>query len=555
MPPIRESAERPQNNVDVSREAEQRIKGLETLIGMMKKSAPIQAQDDIPELNSAKWDLKSVIVVKDYYFVLSNDGRDMQVLLIDAQGEMSVDETVPPPIKKAATLKIHAMRGTTPEPTMPSRPPVRSVPSPSRAPAPAPSARRETPAPAPTRVSEARTDVVPTGDASIDAVFDAFKGLSLSVKGENIPVTLDIRFSTAAGIASYLRKNNVPIARYESYLLTMNDQKNLLEKVLSRKSGRYAVEWRGDHFEAKAERYPIITTTATDVFETDATTNVEKSLITDRTLSRIARSTGMEYSYSDGTREYHRTDGLQYREKADGTRQFFDGSNKQPVMEKTGTGVNVFGPDGDKVNATRRPTESNVKSYADNLAKKLKTPEAIAAFVSQFYLSHEYKTSPDNARWLREAHSGVNPVKYEGETGNRQDVQRWDDTLIKGSGDCEDYALLAQELLERAGVKSFCMKVSIAHYEAVYFEPAGVDERGQKQFHVCNLGLSGFKRSVQTFSSLPEAARSLAIGSVASDGVHVLEMPKNRVDSDSEEGVIPLSGSQAEGYYKYFVRK
>lgn len=549
MPPI-ESRERPPSDVDVAQETEKRIKGLETLVSMMKKSAPIQPQADIPELNSAKWDLKNVIVLKDYYFVLSNDGRDMQVLLIDQNGEMSVDTTVPKYIKDAATFKIHAMRGTSPVPSPPRAP----APSPSRAPAAAPRAKREAPAPAPARAQEERREVAPTA-GSIEEMFEEFKNLSLSVNGDSVRVTLDSRLNSVTGMASYLRKNSVPIARYESYLRSMNDQKKLLETALSNMNRKYAVEWKGDHFEAKTPGYRI-RTTATDVFMIDGRTNIEKSLLSNRTVSRTPKATGTEYKYGDGTREYHRTDGIQYREKSDGTRQFFDGSNMQPVMEKTGTGVNVFGPDGDKVDAIRRPTESDVKRYADDIAKKLKTPEAIAAFVSQFYLSHEYKTSPDNAQWLREIQkNGANPVAYKGESGGNQEVQRWDDTLIKGSGDCEDYALLAQELLERAGVKAFCMKVSTVHYEAVYFEPAGVNESGQKQFHVCNLGLSGFKRSTQTFTSLPEAAKSLAIGSVASDGVHILEMPTKRVDSETEEGVIPLSGAEAEKYYKYFVRK
>ncbi len=553
MPPI-ESRERPPSDIDVSRETRKRVDRIESLIAGMERSDPIEPQNDVPELNAGKWDLNHIIKLGNDHFILSRDGREMEMLHIDDEGRMSTSTNVQPAIVSVAVEKIHAMRGT--DATSPSLDAPRSRTAPSRTPAAAPRAKREAPARAPARAQEERREVAPTA-GSIEEMFNEFKNLSLSVNGENIRVALDVRFSTPMGIASYLRKNGVPIARYESYLRSMNDQKNLLEKALSGKSRKYAVEWRGDHFEAKAERYPVITTTATDVFETDAMTNVETSLVTGHTLSRIARSTGTEYKYSDGTREFHRTDGIQYRETSKGARQFFDGSNKQPVMEKTSTGVNVFGPDGDKVNATRRPTTvPEAKRYADDLVKKLKTPEAIAAFVSQFYLSHEYKTSPDNAQWLREIQKNdANPVAYKGEAPNVQEVQRWDDTLIKGSGDCEDYALLAQELLERAGIKAFCMKVSIAHYEAVYFEPAGVDERGQKQFHVCNLGLSGFKRSTQTFTSLPEAAKSLAIGSVASDGVHVLEMPTKRVDSDTEEGIIPLSGSVAENYYKYFMRK
>ncbi len=521
----------------------------------------LQPDKDTPELDARTWDLKNVVNIGDFYFISGKNQTPpqrgapstypMQIVRIDGEGHLSEATDVPPAIVGAAAKKIMQMRGLAP--AAPAAPPAEAPPRPEQ---PRP------PAAAPERVRQ-------NDGSDIQSVFDALQFGPVTVGDASAEVRLSENLSTPVKLASFLRKNGIPVARYPTYTRTMQEQHASLSKVLAKSSGNWNVRFNGLNFEATAGEY-VIKTTATDVLIKGGKYRSETSLISGTTVGIMSKSSGSEYNYGDGTKEYHRTDSLQYRRKPDGTIQFFDGSNKQPTMEKKGDNITVFGPDGSGVDVLRRPKEADADRYINELAAKLKTPEAIGAYLSQFYLTHEYKGGSEHQSSLRVLQSpGKAPVNYQADPQGVQDVQRWDETLVKGKGDCEDYALLGQELLERAGIHAFAMMVDANHYQTAFFEPAGVDVNGRQQYHVCNVGLSGFQRSKATFTDLGEAAKSLWSGGgsavdtvlnakekkdsgVEGGGIVVQGMPKSKNDRDGEVGVVSYKD---QNYYKYYIRR
>ncbi len=562
--PLPESTERPKQAVDLPRETARSVAETERLLSSMEE-CELQPQKNKSELDGRKWDLKNVVGIGDFYFISGlnqNPAQSgapatypMQVLRIK-DGRISQAEDVPPAIVGAAAKKIMQMRGLAP---------AQSAAAPITPPTEAPPHREQPmPAAAPERARQ-------NEGSDIQSVFDALQFGPVTVGDSSAEVRLSENLSTPVKLASYLRKNGIPVARYATYTQTMREQHASLSKVLAKSSGNWTVRFIGSSFEATAGKYEI-KTTATDVLIKGGEYRSETSLISGTTVGITPKAVGVEYNYGDETKEYHRTDSLQYRKKPDGTIQFFDGSNTQPTMEKKGDNITVFGPDGSGVDVLRRPKEADADRYINELAAKLKTPEAIGAYLSQFYLTHEYTGSPEQLRSYEVLKKGNGPVNYQADPQGEQDVQRWDETLVKGKGDCEDYALLGQELLERAGIRSFAMLVDPNHYQAVFFENAGVDENGRQQYHACSVGLSGFQRSKETFTDLGEAAKSQWNGGsgvasgvdtilntnekeankVQDGGIVVQKMPNSRSDRSGTLGVVPY---KKQSYYAYYIRR
>lgn len=122
------------------------------------------------------------------------------------------------------------------------------------------------------------------------------------------------------------------------------------------------------------------------------------------------------------------------------------------------------------------------EAYADHIVKSLRTPEAIANYISA-YISFNG--------------SGIDGVvDYISEHGT-QDVQHPLATLERGSGDCEDFALLFEYMLEKAGVDALAMRKTSNHFMCVYFEERYVEMNGetQRRFDAVVLDTSGLRKT------------------------------------------------------------
>jgi hypothetical protein len=122
------------------------------------------------------------------------------------------------------------------------------------------------------------------------------------------------------------------------------------------------------------------------------------------------------------------------------------------------------------------------EAYADHIVENLRTPDAIASFISA------HVTFDGSGR------DGI--VDYVSERGT-QDVQHPLATLERGTGDCEDFALLFEYMLEKAGVEALAMRKTSNHFMCVYFEERYVEINGvsQRRFDAVVLDTSGLRRT------------------------------------------------------------
>ena len=122
------------------------------------------------------------------------------------------------------------------------------------------------------------------------------------------------------------------------------------------------------------------------------------------------------------------------------------------------------------------------EAYADHIVENLRTPDAIASFISA------HVTFDGSGR------DGI--VDYVSENGT-QDVQHPLATLERGTGDCEDFALLFEYMLEKAGVEALAMRKTSNHFMCVYFEERYIEINGvsQRRFDAVVLDTSGLRRT------------------------------------------------------------
>lgn len=414
----------------------------------------------------------------------------------------------------------------------------------------------------------------------VDSLFRDVQSLSIMIAGERVSVSMDSSLSSPQLLASFLRKRGVTPARYEVCARALRQHLAVAENGLQNtKSGPWKVVFVGNHFELQS-RDARLFTTMTSVLRMKGPGSA--STLEGEAVTVQERPTTTEYRFRS-KRELHRSDGtLQFRQEGD-QKQYFDGSNT-PLMERTNDRSYIVGVDGKRIDVARRVTKQSVDAYAKEIVDRLRSPEAIGAFVSQFWLSKEFKgATPENAQWLSQIQrEGANPVNFVLEKSDIQDVQHWRRTLVRGSGDCEDFALLAKELLKKTGIESFAMRVKQDHFETVYFEKAGI-ENGRQMYTVCTVGLLGFHRSVQTYPDLGSATKSLWAGNERKDlkdilpsisdvkdpttkqiisdvlkhgGAEVyLDQPENEDDGTRERtSVLPYGGQYAEAMFSRYVR-
>ncbi len=429
-------------------------------------------------------------------------------------------------------------------------------------------AKKEVPPPAvkktqtPAAPERTRETIAQGTENTPERLLEAIRGIRITVDGRDVPVNLDAKISSATALQSLLKRNSISAARYTTYAQNMRDHAHVLSAALVGKNPR-SVSFDGLRFSV-ADGSRTIVSTATRAYALDARGNV--STLSGTRVDFQDKPSGFEVTVN-GQREIHRTDGgLAVAEQA-GVRQFYDGSNQVPVLEQQNGETFIVGQGGSRV--SMRPRGS-IRSLAEagewgaGIAQTLRTPEAIGAFVSQFFYGQDYQKASEQADWKNnQIQKPASAIQYQHE--NTQDVQHWQRTLLQRSGDCEDFALLAQGLLAQAGIKSFTSLVTPSHYESVFFEPAGTDQSGRETYFVCSVGLRGFKRSTQAFSSLGEAVQSLwdPMNSGASSpsqfalkggtaGAIIHDQPKNPSD---KKGDVYTADYRDDTYFRQFIRR
>lgn len=350
-------------------------------------------------------------------------------------------------------------------------------------------------------------------NGSIESVHAALQDISIEAQGQKLPIDwLSLR-----ALSHFVATRNISPQRFAHYVKNMRDHAAILSNALENSSWRGRVRFNGECFVANNGQ-KTLTTTATMVLVTDGNRRGPKTL-DGRGVSEQKKPTSTEYRIG-GRREIHRNDGGLMAIEQGNRLQFFDGDNRRPVLEQVNKEKFIVGPSGERVGM--RPRGSNGLEWGRSIARSLRTPEAIGAFVSQFYYGPDYKRdgTPENTAWLSDVKDSSNPAQWVADPENRQIVQRWDKTLERRAGDCEDFALLAQGLLEQVGIQSFTVMVTKSHYETAFFERAA-----NGGYHVCTVGLGGFKRSTETFPTTGEAVATLWNGKQVSSAQFALTQP------------------------------
>ncbi|MBI3619460.1 hypothetical protein HY213_05515 [Candidatus Peregrinibacteria bacterium] len=200
-----------------------------------------------------------------------------------------------------------------------------------------------------------------------------------------------------------------------------------------------------------------------------------------------------------------------------------DGS-AETVTHDLPQGIYVFSPEGKpigryKVHREKAQAEGRTltpQQYLDEVASALKTPEQIGKFVSSLFSLEE------EGHKQREQEDGKTPNAaktivwtadppvldaYGRPTGEElQDVQHPFRTAERGKGDCEDFALFAQYLLEKIGVKSAVVRYSHNHYKCVYLEKHASE--GKTTYNYCAIDTGGHYPSPEYFETAGEAIQA-----------------------------------------------
>lgn len=472
MPPPIEKQRRPEQSKETpSSRTERAVSQIENKIDYYRQNiVPDRQSLDIDGYDRSTWNVDRVLKFENYLFIASRDGRiaGFQIVSRDQNGDQlaKLDMTKFPQIVSVLKEKF----GIAPTP------PVQR----------AEQARRNEEQ----RRPEARLDGTP------ESVLAVLQQISVESGGQK----LSVAWPSATALSRHLRTNGVPVSRYSQYVANIRDHASLLSSALRSSSFRGTVTFDGQHFRATDGQRTLMTT-ATRVLVQGrggafTTLNGERVTVDEKATTT---------QYTIGSRiEIHRRDGGIQMSKEGSLIRYYDGSNSRSLIERNGNDVRINGPYG---SVGMRP-RGDVRAYAREIAVNLRTPEAIGAFISQFYYGQDFKTLPQNAEWIGSIQQpGNNPIQYIGD-GSHETVQDWSTTLARGAGDCEDFALLAQELLRQVGITSITMMVDPTHYETVYFEkaPGG-------GYYVCTVGLKGFSRSKESFATRGQAVETLWNGS------------------------------------------
>ncbi len=477
MPPP-EIPRKPEQNMQLPAvRAERGVTQIESKIPYYQKNiVPDGKPFDVEGYDASLWRINDVLRYENNIFVASKDGKTIhgfKIVGTDEQGEIyrQLNMSQYPEITSVLRQKFHI----TPIPPI-----VRAE-----------QARQRE------EVRQPETRI----DGSVESVLSVLQQISVEARGEKLAVT----WPSASVLSRYLRTNNVPTTRYSQYVKNIRDHAALLSTALRSSSFGGRITFDGQNLYATDGRTTLMTT---------ATRVLKKSpggtftTLDGNNVGMRENATTTQYTIQGRTEVHRRDGGLQLVQEGS-TIRYYDGSNVKPLITKNGNDVSVSGPYGSVGVRPRGDTEA----YGREIASTLRTPEAIGAFISQFYHGQDFNgnTAEHNAYLSSIQSTSEKPVRYVPDVGNQ--TQDWKKTLERGAGDCEDFALLAEGLLRQAGIRAFAMMVSPRHYETVYFEKAS-----DGQYYVCTVGLRGFTRSTKTFPSLgtDRNVRPVRLGAVES---------------------------------------
>lgn len=198
---------------------------------------------------------------------------------------------------------------------------------------------------------------------------------------------------------------------------------------------------------------------------------------------------------------------------------FYDGDSSRPsIVRVNGTRARVrfsAGGDGEgadlehgsyvmgeggPVRLQRPQSQEQAHAYLQQVALSLRTPEAIGAFVSSYMTSHD-----SIGRSGRRIPS-LAVASFQSESGGQQYIQSAIETVMRATGDCEDFAVLASTLLQMAGISNVVARASSNHYKCVFLE------RTAAGYILCTIDTGGYSRSNRVFRSGAEAMASLWSG-------------------------------------------
>ncbi len=161
-------------------------------------------------------------------------------------------------------------------------------------------------------------------------------------------------------------------------------------------------------------------------------------------------------------------------------------------VPETGQPVAPFVKTGNAADDKRRATE-----FLNNAAARLRTPEQITAFVSSYidFTSNGDYYSKDNL-----------VIRGKGDEGGDY-TQTAEESIIRGMGDCEDFAVLICELCKKAGVNCMVLRITSNHQAACFIDEQ-TDTDGKKTYDMVTMHTGGFERKTG-FATQMDAMKSL----------------------------------------------
>lgn len=161
-------------------------------------------------------------------------------------------------------------------------------------------------------------------------------------------------------------------------------------------------------------------------------------------------------------------------------------------------GMHIVGENG-VVPLARPGSPEQADDYLREVAKTLRSPEAIGAFVSSFFTGHDSIALKSRKGYRIPTAS---TVLFENEKRGEQYIKSPAETISDGKGDCEDFAVLAWRLCKEAGIPALIARQSHNHYVCTFLEPApGGFIRSQ-------IDTGGFSRNRDVFSTAAAAMAS-----------------------------------------------
>lgn len=164
-------------------------------------------------------------------------------------------------------------------------------------------------------------------------------------------------------------------------------------------------------------------------------------------------------------------------------------------------GMHVVG-EGGPVSLNQRPqSPDHARQMLQQMGRQLGSPEAIGAFVSSYFTVEDSITRTGNR--IRTAST----VNFEAEAAGQQYIQSAEESLMRATGDCEDFAVLASSLLDAAGISNIVARATPGHYVCAYLERSS-----NGGYILCKIDTGGFQRVPRVYRNPAEAMQSIWSG-------------------------------------------